>query len=80
MFIESEIRQSTIPVEVIGIIVLDNPEIYISLPAINLLIENNASVIICMKNHLPIGMFLNLNSHHKRRTADNGTKYRVSNL
>lgn len=64
LVIESEIRQSTIPVEDIGIIVLDNPEIYISLPAMNLLIENNASVIICAKNHLPNGMFLNLNSHH----------------
>jgi CRISPR-associated protein Cas1 len=28
------------------------------------LVENNSSVIICGKNHLPNGMFLNLNSHH----------------
>jgi len=32
--------------------------------AINLLIENNAAVIICNATHLPNGMFLNLNSHH----------------
>jgi len=64
LVIESEIRQSTIPIEDIGILVLDNPEIYISLPAMNMLIENNAAVIICSKNHLPNGMFLNLNSHH----------------
>lgn len=64
LVIESEIRQSTIPIEDIGVLVLDNPEIYISLPAMNLLIENNSSVIICTKNHLPNGMFLNLNSHH----------------
>lgn len=64
LVIESEIRQSTIPIEDIGILVLDNPEIYISLPAMNLLIENNSSVIVCTKNHLPNGMFLNLNSHH----------------
>jgi CRISPR-associated protein Cas1 len=30
----------------------------------NLMVENNTSVIICSKNHLPNGMFLNLNSHH----------------
>jgi CRISPR-associated protein Cas1 len=30
----------------------------------NLLIENNAAVIICNSNHLPNGLFLNLNSHH----------------
>ena len=30
----------------------------------NLLIENNSAVIICNRNHLPNGQFLNLNSHH----------------
>lgn len=30
----------------------------------NLLIEHNSAVIICNKNHLPNGMFLNLESHH----------------
>jgi len=30
----------------------------------NLMVENNTAVIICGKNHLPNGMFLNLNSHH----------------
>ena len=38
--------------------------IYISLPSINLLVENNTALMICSKNHLPNGMFLNLNSHH----------------
>ena len=62
--IKSEIRESIIPIEDIGFLVLDHQEIYISLPAMNLLIENNTAVIICSKNHLPNGMFLNLNSHH----------------
>lgn len=62
--IKSEIRESSIPVEDIGFLVLDHQEIYISLPAMNLLIENNTSLILCSKNHLPNGMFLNLNSHH----------------
>jgi CRISP-associated protein Cas1 len=44
--------------------VLDNPEIYLSIPAMNFLIENNTSVIVCSQNHMPNGMFLNLNSHH----------------
>jgi CRISPR-associated protein Cas1 len=30
----------------------------------NLLIENNAAIVICNKNHLPNGLFMNLNSHH----------------
>ena len=62
--IESETRSAAIPVEDIGFIVLDHPEIFISIPAMNYLIENNAAVIICGANHLPNGMLLNLNSHH----------------
>ena len=64
LIIKSEIRESTIPIEDIGFLVLDHQEIYVSLPAMNLMVENNTSVIICGKNHLPNGMFLNLNSHH----------------
>lgn len=64
LVIKSTIRESTIPIEDIGFLVLDHPEIYISLPALNLLIENNTAVIICGQNHLPNGLFLNLNSHH----------------
>ncbi|MGL2995021.1 type II CRISPR-associated endonuclease Cas1 [Flavobacterium sp. TSSA_36] len=62
--IKSETREGTIPIEEIGFLVLDHPEIYLSIPAMNLLIENNAAVIVCNKNHLPNGQFLNLNSHH----------------
>ena len=55
---------ASVPIEDIGFLVIDNSEIYLSIPAMNLLIENNSCVIICNANHLPNGMFLNLNSHH----------------
>jgi CRISP-associated protein Cas1 len=64
LIIKSEIRESTIPIEDIGFLVLDHAEIYLSLPAMNLMVENNTAVILCGNNHLPNGMFLNLNSHH----------------
>ncbi len=64
LVIKTEIKEGVIPIEDIGFLVLDNPEIYLSIPAMNLLIENNTAVIICNTNHLPNGMFLNLNSHH----------------
>ena len=64
LVIKTETRESTIPIEDIGFLVIDHPEIYLSIPAMNLMIENNTSVIICNTNHLPNGMFLNLNSHH----------------
>jgi CRISPR-associated protein Cas1 len=64
LIIKTESRESSIPIEDIGFIVIDNAEIYCSINTMNLLIENNSSVIICNTNHLPNGMFLNLNSHH----------------
>lgn len=62
--IKTELRESTIPIEDIGFIVIDHPETYISIPTLNFLVENNAAVIICSNYHMPNGMFLNLNSHH----------------
>ena len=64
LVIKTEVRESNIPIEDIGFLVIDHPEIFLSIPALNLLIDNNTSVIICNKSHLPNGMFLNLNSHH----------------
>lgn len=64
LIIKNESREVSIPVEDIGFVVIDNPEVYISIPALNLLIANNAAVIICDASHLPNGLFLNLNSHH----------------
>lgn len=64
LLIKNETREGTVPIEDIGFIIIDNPEVYISITALNLLVENNASIIICNTSHLPNGMFLNLNSHH----------------
>ncbi|MCZ2084608.1 MULTISPECIES: type II CRISPR-associated endonuclease Cas1 [unclassified Kaistella] len=62
--IQTEMRESTIPAEDIGYLVIDHPQVFVSIPAMNLLIENNAAIVVCGNNHLPNGMFLNLNSHH----------------
>ncbi len=64
LVIKSELREAIIPIEDIGFIVIDNPEVYLSITAMNLLVDNNSSVIICNTSHLPNGMFLNLHSHH----------------
>jgi CRISPR-associated protein Cas1 len=64
LVLKSEIRESSIPIEDIGFLVLDHAEIYLSIPAMNLIVENNTAIIICGSNHLPNGMLLNLNSHH----------------
>lgn len=64
LVLKSEIRETTIPIEDIGFLVIDHPEIYLSIPAINFLTENNTAIIICGNNHLPTGMMLNLDSHN----------------
>ena len=62
--IQTEFRESSIPAEDIGYLVIDHPQVFVSIPAMNLLIDNNAAIVVCGNNHLPNGMFLNLNSHH----------------
>ncbi|MFM2266252.1 MAG: type CRISPR-associated endonuclease Cas1 [Bacteroidota bacterium] len=64
LVITTEQRESSIPIEDIGFVVLDHSEIFFSITAFNQLIENNAAVILCNNKHLPNGLFMNLNSHH----------------
>lgn len=64
LILKNDQREASIPIEDIGFIVIDHPEVYLSITAMNMLIDNNASVIVCDQSHLPNGMFLNLNSHH----------------
>ncbi|HKK11253.1 MAG TPA: type II CRISPR-associated endonuclease Cas1 [Flavobacteriaceae bacterium] len=64
LLIKNNEREASIPIEDVGFVVIDNPEVYLSMTALNLLVENNTSVIICNSFHLPNGMFLNLNGHH----------------
>ncbi len=64
LVIKSETRETTIPIEDIGFVVIEHPEIYISIPALNKLTGNNVSVIFCNEKHLPTGMLLNLEGHH----------------
>lgn len=64
LIIKTEIREASVPAEDVGFLVIDNSETFLSINAMNLLIENNAAIVICGKNHHPSGLFLNLNSHH----------------
>jgi len=53
----------TIPVEDIGIVILDNKQITITHGLLTALLENNAAFIQCNDNHHPVGMMLNLDGH-----------------
>lgn len=50
----------TIPIEDIGVMVLDNKQITITQGVLEMLLENNCAVITCDSNHLPVGLMLPL--------------------
>ncbi|MCB0453156.1 MAG: type II CRISPR-associated endonuclease Cas1 [Aequorivita sp.] len=65
--IKTESGIKTVPIEDIGFIIIENQEIYISIPALNKLIDNNVAVIFCDPKHMPSSMLLNLNGHHTQQ-------------
>ncbi|MHB1148671.1 MAG: type II CRISPR-associated endonuclease Cas1 [Lutibacter sp.] len=64
LVVKSEIRNATIPIEDIGFVVMEHPEIYVSIPTLTKLTENNVAVIFCDAKHMPCSMLLNLDNHH----------------
>jgi CRISPR-associated protein Cas1 len=53
----------TVPIEDIGIVILDHYRLTVTSALLNKLLGNNVAVITCDAQHLPLGMFLNLNGH-----------------
>ena len=53
-------NQNIVPIEDIGIIILDNQQITITQGLLSSLLENNTAVVSCDKSHLPVGLFLPL--------------------
>ena len=55
---KGEVR--TIPIEDIGIVILDHKQITITQGLMEMLIDNNCAIITCGSNHLPVGLMLPL--------------------
>ena len=60
---DDNISDKSVPIEDIGIVVLEHSQITVSHSLLNKLIDNNVALIICNSQHLPSGMFLPLNTH-----------------
>ena len=58
-----EIVGNTIPIEDIGIVIVDHQQITITHHLIVKLLENNVALIHCNQIHLPSGLMLNLSGH-----------------
>lgn len=53
----------SIPIEDIGIVVLEHLQSTITLPLLNALSENNVAVVLCNENYMPSAMLMNLDSN-----------------
>ena len=58
---ESQVR--TIPIEDIGVVLLDHPQITITHALLGALLENNYAVVTCSATHMPSGLLLPLDGH-----------------
>jgi len=63
LIIKTADREFSRPIEDIGVVILDNPQITITQNASVKLLQNNVAVIHCNEKHLPVGMLLNLDGN-----------------
>ena len=62
--LEDEKDGTSVPIEDIGLIILDNPHINLTNALLMALNENNTAVISCDSSHLPYGLMLPMFAHH----------------
>ena len=53
-------EESSVPIEDVGFVIIENNQTYISIPLINELAANNATVVFCNEKHMPFSMNLPL--------------------
>jgi CRISPR-associated protein Cas1 len=56
-------EEKQVPIEDIGVLILDHSQITITQPTLSRLLHNNTAVITCDETHHPVGLFLNLDGH-----------------
>lgn len=57
---DKRVTERTIPIEDIGVVILDNRRITITTGAIEALLDNNCSIITCDERGMPVGLMLPL--------------------
>ncbi|WLD24578.1 type II CRISPR-associated endonuclease Cas1 [Flavobacterium dauae] len=60
---ETKEVKGSVPVEDLGFLVLDHPQITLSHPVILLLQQQNVAIISCDESHLPLGLMLPMSGH-----------------
>lgn len=62
---DEESLVSSVPIEDIGILIIENQQVSVSIPLISALSQNNVSVVFCNDKHLPQAMLQNLGTNVK---------------
>lgn len=60
---QNESDKTTVPIEDIGVVVLDNKQITITQGALEVLLANNSAIITCDSNRMPVGLMLPLSGN-----------------
>lgn len=60
---EAPDMQRSVPIEDIGVVVLEHQQTSVTLPLLNALSDNNVAVILCGDNRMPNAMLMNLDSN-----------------
>ena len=61
---ESQDEKITVPIEDVGVVLLENQQINITLPLLNALAENDVQVVICNNKGMPNAMIQSMNSNN----------------
>lgn len=69
---EAPDQERSIPIEDIGVVVLEHPQNSVTLPLLNALTDHNAAVILCSDNRMPHAMLMPLDSN-----STQGESYRA---
>jgi CRISPR-associated protein Cas1 len=60
---ELALPERTVPIEDIGVLILDHERVVVTQMLLSALLANNAAVITCNEQHMPTGLLLNLDGH-----------------
>ena len=61
---ESPEDKITVPIEDIGVVIIDNPAVSITIPLLNYLADNNVIVVICNSKGVPSSTLLSFGTNH----------------
>lgn len=59
-------ERHTVPVEDLGMVIIDNPQVTVTVPLLNALAEQNVGVVFCNGKGIPDSMLWNLNANYNQ--------------